>query len=288
MLGRPVASGVRGASDAGASARPARASGPGVPAAPRRGRLQLDEVTKWIVLAIGGLVAGVINTLAGGGSLLTVPLLVMLGLPATTANGTNRIGVLFQNIVSTFRFRREGFDGLASAVPLLIPVVIGSAIGATIASRISAELFRQIFGVAMIGLLYPMLRSSRPAKNVAPPSPRSGPANAAIFFAIGVYGGAIQAGVGLFLIAALARSGLDLVRANAIKVVIIGAFTIVAVPVFILHDQVDWPLASALVVGFALGGELGARAAVWGGERLIRPVLVVAVLAMAGRMLGLY
>jgi len=78
------------------------------------------------------------------------------------------------------------------------------------------------------------------------------------------------------------------VRANAIKVVVIGVLTLVAVPVFVLHDQVDWRLASALVIGFALGGELGARAAVAGGERLIRPVLVLAVLAMAGRMLGLY
>jgi len=118
--------------------------------------------------------------------------------------------------------------------------------------------------------------------------PRSTLANAAIFFAIGLYGGAIQAGVGLFLIAALARSGLDLVRANAIKVVIVGALTVIAVPVFVLEGQVDWPYAAALVVGFALGGELGARAALLGGERLIRAVLVVAVLAMAGRMLGVY
>ena len=171
---------------------------------------------------------------------------------------------------------------------ILIPTVIGSLLGATVASRISAELFRRVFGVAMIALLVPMLRGSRRRADDEPHVPRSAFANAAIFFGIGLYGGAIQAGVGLFLIAALARSGLDLVRANAIKVVVIGVLTLVAVPVFVLHDQVDWRLASALVVGFALGGELGARAAVAGGERLIRPVLVLAVLAMAGRMLGLY
>jgi uncharacterized membrane protein YfcA len=249
---------------------------------------QMDELTTWILLAVGGLVAGVINTLAGGGSLLTVPLLVFLGLPATTANGTNRIGVLFQNIVSTMRFRKEGLDGIRDAIPILLPVVIGSVLGATVASRMSAEIFRQIFGVAMIALLYPVLRQARPARDADSLQPRSRFWNVAIFFGIGLYGGAIQAGVGLFLIAALARSGLDLVRANAIKVVIIGVLTLVAVPVFIAHDQVDWPLASALVVGFGLGGELGARAAVKGGERLIRPVLVVSVIAMAGRMLNLY
>jgi hypothetical protein len=248
----------------------------------------MDEVTTWCVLAIGGLVAGIVNTLAGGGSLLTVPLLVFMGLPATTANGTNRIGVLSQNIVSTLRFRKEGFDGIRGAVPILIPIMLGSAVGAMIASRMSAEIFRQVFGIAMIGLLYPMLRSARPRNGTESLEPRSRFANALIFFGVGLYGGAIQAGVGIFLIATLARSGLDLVRVNSIKVVVIGALTLVAVPVFIAHDQVDWTLASALVVGFALGGELGARAAVVGGERLIKPVLVVSVLAMAGRMLGLY
>jgi len=248
----------------------------------------MEDPTTWLLLAVGGLVAGVINTLAGGGSLITVPLLVFLGLPATTANGTNRIGVLFQNGVAIWRFRQEGLDGLRGAMPVLLPVLIGSAVGAELASNMSAELFRQVFGVAMIALLYPMLRRAPARDGKADESPRSRWAHSLIFFGIGLYGGAIQAGVGLFLIAALARSGLDLVRANAIKVVIIGALPLVAVHVFIAHGQVDWGPASALVVGFALGGELGARAAVVGGERLIRPVLVLAVVAMSGRMLGLY
>jgi uncharacterized membrane protein YfcA len=248
----------------------------------------MDSLTTWIALATGGLIAGVINTLAGGGSLLTVPLLVMLGLPATTANGTNRIGVLAQNLISTLHFRKQGLDGLRDAKPILVAVVAGSLVGATLASRVSAEIFRQVFGIAMIGLLFPMLRS-RPKQSEATPMPaRSSLGNQLVFFAIGLYGGAIQAGVGLLLIAPLARSGLDLVRANAIKVVIVGVLTLVAVPVFIAHDQVDWPLASALVVGFGIGGELGARAALKGGERLIKPILVLAVISMAGRMLGLY
>ena len=247
----------------------------------------MDEMTKWLILAAGALAAGTVNTLAGGGSLLTVPLLVFMGLPATTANGTNRIGVLFQNFVSTLRFRKEGLDGIRGALPVLVPVLVGAAVGALIASHMSAEIFRRVFGVAMIFLLIPMLRHSRP-RPADRLEPRSLLVNTLVFFGIGVYGGAIQAGVGLFLIAALARSGLDLVRANAIKVVIIGLLTLVAVPIFILQGQVDWPLASALVVGFGLGGELGARAAVRGGERLIRPVLIVSVLAMAGRMLNFY
>jgi len=248
----------------------------------------LDPLATWSLLALGGLVAGVINTLAGGGSLLTVPLLVFVGLPPTIANGTNRIGVLVQNLVSTLRFRRAGFDGVGDAIPLIVPVLLGSAIGAALASRMPDEIFRRLFGVAMIALLYPMLRPPRSSSLQRRAAPRSRLLNVSIFFGIGLYGGAIQAGVGLFLVSALARSGLDLVRASAIKVVIIGSLTLVAVPVFMLHRQVHWLAASALVVGFAVGGELGARAAIGGGERLIRLALVIAVLVMAGRMLELY
>jgi uncharacterized protein len=255
----------------------------------------MDDWLTWLALAAVGLVAGVINTLAGGGTLLTVPTLVYFGLPATVANGTNRVGVLLQNFFATRSFRREGFDALAEALPIVLPAVVGSILGATVASRMSAELYERVFGVAMIALLVPILRGQREKRSDSSDSSDAseGPArsrlvNTAIFFAIGFYGGSIQAGVGIFVIAALARSGLDLVRANAVKVILVGALTLVALPVFILHGQIDWPFALAMASGFALGGEVGARAAARGGERLIKPVLVVSVLALAGRMLGLY
>lgn len=263
----------------------------------------MDQWLTALALAAAGLVAGVINTLAGGGTLLTVPVLVAFGLPATVANGTNRVGVLVQNYFAMRGFRREGFDALTGSLPILVPAVIGSIAGAAVASRLPSALFERIFGVAMVGLLVPILRGPKArrgplaepagvADSDAPaslePSARSPLTNAALFGAIGFYGGSIQAGVGIFVIAALARSGLDLVRANAIKVVLIGALTLVALPVFVLHGQVHWPYAIATAAGFALGGSLGARVATRGGERVIKPVLAVAVVAMAGRMLGLY
>lgn len=248
----------------------------------------MDVWLTWLALAAAGLVAGVINTLAGGGTLLTVPTLVYFGLPATVANGTNRLGVLLQNVFATRSFRREGLDALAESIPIVLPAVIGSIGGALVASRMSSSLYERVFGVAMILLLVPILRGARAASAEQTRPPRSRLANAVLFAAIGFYGGSIQAGVGIFVIAALARSGLDLVRANAVKVILVGALTLVALPVFILHGQVDWPYALAMGVGFAAGGELGARTAVRGGERIIRPVLVASVIAMAGRMLGFY
>lgn len=246
----------------------------------------MDDWLTWLALAIAGFVAGVINTLAGGGTLITVPTLVYFGLPATMANGTNRVGLVLQTFFAIQSFRREGFDALAETLPILLPTVVGSLVGATVASQMPSTLFERIFGVAMLLLLFPILRGAKKPAADAPARPPL--LNALIFFGIGIYGGAIQAGVGIFVIAALARTGLDLVRANAIKVILVGALTLVALPVFMFHGQIDWPFALAMASGFALGGELGARIATRGGERVIKPVLVVSVLAMAGQMLGLY
>ncbi|MEE2673298.1 MAG: sulfite exporter TauE/SafE family protein [Myxococcota bacterium] len=247
------------------------------------------ETTELAMLVAGGFAAGLVNTLAGGGSLITVGLLVFLGLPGTLANGTNRVGVLVQNIAAAWRFRAEGVSGFGIAAPVLLPVLLGSLIGAYGISLVTPESFERLFGVVMLLLLVPVLRpqeaalaEDEPTRAPWPPALR-----ATIFFAVGLYGGAIQAGVGIFVLFALSRGGYDLVQANSVKVVLIAALTLIAVPVFILSGQVAWPAAIALAAGFAVGGAVGARLAVERGERLIRPVLAVSVVALAGRMLGI-
>ena len=248
------------------------------------------EAIELAMLVAGGFAAGVINTLAGGGSLITVGLLVFLGLPGTLANGTNRVGVLIQNLTSAWRFRVEGVSGLAGAGPVLAPVLVGSLIGAYGISRVTPESFERLFGVVMLLMLIPLLR---PQKSDAVEDERTraswSPAlRAAVFFAIGLYGGAIQAGVGIFVVFALSRAGYDLVQANSVKVVLIAALTLIAMPVFISSGQVLWPAALALGLGFAAGGAVGVRLAVEKGERLIRPLLGASVVALAGRMLGIF
>ena len=239
------------------------------------------------MLVGGGLAAGILNTLAGAGSLLTVPLLVLVGLPGNFANGTNRIGVLISNLFAAWRFRAEGVSGFREAIPVLIPIALGSLGGAFIISRVADKTFERAFGVVMVLLLVPILwRPAAPA--VGQTTRWSARVSFLIFLGIGLYGGAFQAGVGIALLFALSYAGYGLVHANSIKVVINAVLTLAALPVFLTKGHVVWAPALLLGAGFALGGVLGARFAVRGGERIIRPVLTLSVLALAGRMIGLY
>ena len=239
-----------------------------------------------LLLVGGGLAAGVVNTLAGGGSLITVPLLVLAGVPGNVANGSNRIGILTSNLSAIAAFRRLGVSGASEAGRVLVPVAIGSLIGALAISRLADETFERIFGIIMIPFL---LLSLRPPKvEAVGEQPWSGIFTMLIFLGVGLYGGAFQVGIGILLTVTLARSGMDLVVANSVKVMVSLVVTVFALPVFLLSGRVDWGPALVLAAGFAVGGALGARLTVTGGALLIRPVMGAAVLALAGRLLGLF
>ena len=238
-----------------------------------------------VLLVVGGLFAGCVNTMAGGGSLLTVPLLVLTGVPGDVANGSNRVGILASNVSAMATFRRLRVSGMSRALPVLVPVVAGSLTGSLLVSQLAAETFERVFGVVMVPLLVLSLRPPR----IGAADRHWSPTTAGIvFFGVGCYGGAFQAGIGLLLVLALSRSGVDLVLANGIKVVVILVVTVTALPVFVARDLVDWAPALVLAAGFAAGGGLGARFTVVGGARAVRPVIAVAVLAMSGHLLGFY
>lgn len=244
-------------------------------------------IAEVLLLAGGGALAGVVNAMAGAGSLLTVPLLVLVGVPGATANGTNRVGVLSQALVTSGTFRHGGVQVGHLIGPVLLPLGIGSLIGSLAVSRLADATFETIFGLLMVPLV---LFGLRPPRVVPGSEARVWPRGIQIivFVVIGLYGGAFQAGVGLMLLIALAYSGYDLVTANAMKSLVVLALTIVALPVFLLQGLVHWGPGLVLGAGTAVGGLLGARLAVRGGEQIIRPVLVAAVLALAGHMIGLY
>jgi len=238
-----------------------------------------------VLLLLGGAFAGAVNAMAGGGSMLTVPLLVLAGVPGVAANGSNRVGILTSNVSSLQSYRSEGVKVPKNLAPIIAPAIIGSLVGAYGISRLTDEAFERVFGLIMIPLI--LLTIFKP-KVDTDTKPWSRNVTVAVFFGIGLYAGAIQAGVGLVLLAALSRSGYDLISANVVKVIFIFFATVIALPVFIIQGEVEWGPAILLAIGLTLGGWIGAKFAVRGGEKWIRIVMVIAALALALNLLGFW
>lgn len=238
-------------------------------------------------LMLVGVVAGFLNVLAGGGSLLTLPLLIFFGLPAATANGTNRVAIFCQNIFAISGFKRQGVFPIRLALLCTPPALIGSYIGANLAINVDEMLFRRLLALIMVVVLVFMVLD--PMKRFRVQAMPMTPARVVVlivsFFGVGLYGGFVQAGVGFLIITALLIHGLDLVRINAVKVLVIFAFTAVALGVFVLHGQVDYVLGLALAAGNSLGGWIATHFAVKKGHDWIKRFVVVTVLIFALRLL---
>ncbi len=239
------------------------------------------------LLFVVGIVAGILNTLAGGGSLLTLPLLIFMGLPSAVANGTNRIAIFCQNIFAIRGFSKRGVMPLQLALLCTPPALLGSWIGANLAIDLDDQVFKQVLALIMIGVL--IFTAVDPMKRFRQEDIQFGLWRKTLivvsFFGVGIYGGFVQAGVGFLIITALLVHGLDLVRINAIKVFVIFAYTFVALGVFIYHGQVDYSLGFALAAGNSIGGMIGPKLAVDKGHDWIKKVVSITVLIFALKLL---
>ncbi|HWR74306.1 MAG TPA: sulfite exporter TauE/SafE family protein [Bacteroidales bacterium] len=243
----------------------------------------------FMAVVAAGLFAGFVNTLAGSGSLITLPLLMFLGLPANIANGTNRIGVLVQSAVSSWSFKKQKLYTARESLWMVIPAVVGSFLGSLVAIRINERIMELLIGGLLIFMFFVILY--KPEKwvreHATAMSVRRKWWVSVIFFFIGIYGGFIQAGVGFFLLAALVLgAGLGLTKANALKVVIVAALTLVALIVFITSGQVNYLYGITLAIGQGAGGWLASKVAVSWGPRVVRIILLIAVMASALKLTG--
>lgn len=225
--------------------------------------------------------------MAGGGSLLTLPVMIFLGLPPAIANGTNRIALLVQSLVAIKGFHQHGVFPWKLGILLGIPAVIGSIIGANMAITISEDIFNKILATAMIVVLailiwQPQKRMRRKTKEM---SRRSKIIAVILFFLFGVYGGFLQAGIGFFMIAVLLLlTQLSLVEINSIKVFVIGAFSISSLIIFIIHGEVNWVYGIVLALGNGVGAALASKFAIAKGDKLVRIMLIIMVVVMAIRL----
>lgn len=245
-----------------------------------------------IIAVIGvGFVAGIINTLAAGGSLLALPMLIIpLGIPSVNANAINRIAILLQNIIAVRRFHQKEILKVKTDYKIGIPAVIGSLAGAYIATVITAPAMDTAIGVVMlIMFLVVLIDPNRWVKDRQDQPPCRKWLQYLIFFFIGIYGGFIQAGVGFFLLSGLVLGcGFELVKANAVKVLIILLYTPFALALFIWRDLLTWEYVLyglLLAAGNMTGAYVGVNIAVKWGAKFLRVMLLVAILIAAVKLL---
>ena len=251
-------------------------------------------------VAVAGLFAGTVNTIAGGGSLIGIAALIFAGLPANAANATNRIGVFVQSGIATWQFHRQGALRPRQALVLLLPTCLGALAGSLLSVDIDEQLFRRVIGVVMLVMLPVILlrpgrwltRADDTEDDADNSAAKPGPGTwlkLVGFCLLGFYGGFLQAGVGIFLLAGLVLlAGQDLIRANAIKVLLVAVFTLPPLAVYIYNDLIAWAPGVMLALGSAVGGWLGTRMTLSWGPRFVRWVLLTVIAVSATRLLGLW
>jgi len=248
----------------------------------------MDELLKLLLLFSAGSIAGFINVMAGGGSTITLPILILLGLDPSLANGTNRMGILAQTFSAVVSFRQEKYHDFKLSIKLTAFTLPGAIAGAVLATRISDVLFQRILAYVLIGVTISMfLRKTNQAKPGEHSSQKTSWLIYPVMVAIGFYGGFMQVGVGFaFMVSLFHLMRLDLIRVNMHKVFIIFIYTIPAFIVFLITGNVEWKFGLTLALGMAFGAWWGVKIAVKKGEKIIRIVLVVAILWMALKLLN--
>lgn len=242
---------------------------------------------EYLLLIAIGFVAGIINTIAGGGSLLTLPMLIFMGLPSNIANGTNRIAILIQNIFSTAGFKSKGVSAFPFSGYIGLSALAGALVGAKIAVDIKGETFNKILAVVMV--LVVVLMILKPKKSLTDLQERTKGKyfwlSIIAFFFIGIYGGFIQAGTGLFILLALSTiNNFSLVKSNSAKVVVALIYTIGAISVFIFSGKVSYQHGLILAIGNASGAWFASRWSVDKGDNLVKIFLAIMVAVMAVKL----
>lgn len=247
----------------------------------------MDGFLEVLLLFGVGIITGFINVMAGGGSTITLPVLIFLGLDSSVANGTNRIGLLSQNLFGILSFKKENVSQLKLSVKLSLFTLPGAIIGAFYATKIDDILFQKILGVVMIGIVFTMLIPNSKDFVKEKISTKLPWAIYPVMFALGFYGGFIQVGIGFLLMLSLHRIlHLGLLYVNLHKVFIVLIYTIPALIVFTFTGNVNWFYGISLAAGTSVGAWWSAKLAVKKGEKIIKGVLIVAIIVMSYKLIA--
>lgn len=247
----------------------------------------MPEWAGYGLLIAAGFIAGIVNTIAGGGSFLTLPALMWVcGMDAKIANGTNRIAILLSSASAAATFHRHGHLDKRLALRLAIPTLLGVPIGALLAIHLPPDAFRPVFGILFLMMAVVLILNPKRLTEKTELLPQARYFISPIFFCIGVYVGFIQAGMGILLLMSmsLVRSG-DLVGANAVKNLIGFSVTFAAMSFYVFYGQVSWLPGLLMAAGNVLGGIVGARLAIRRGNKLVMTLLVAVMIATGVQLL---
>ena len=244
-----------------------------------------------VILIVSGIFVGFINTLAGGGTIISLMLFMYMGLPINVANGTNRIAVIFQNMTSTYNFHQKKLLPVKKAFTLAIPALLGSVLGAQLAIDINPNIFKKGIGVAMLVMAFFMLMkpTTMLQGNKALQEKKISWLTMFYFFFVGLYGGLFQVGVGYLLVMGVVVGlGYNLIQANAFKVFIVLMYTVFALFVFVFNGAVVWRIGLVHSIGNIIGAYIASHLAIEKGVGFVRWFMIVIIVLLSGQMLGLY
>lgn len=234
-----------------------------------------------LLLFVTGAIGGFMNTVAGGASLLCLPVLVWVGLDATVANATTNTATMVQALFSTYRYARVRFGSPALLLRIAPFSLVGAILGAFFVVGLSNDVFQKIVGVLMVltlGLILntPGAPSHRQPSIVPALLSRRFWVAGVLFFVFGLYGGFFGGGVGLMLLPTLvALFGLDYITANGVKAGIGVVMNTTAFVVFAFAGLIVWPYAIVLMAGMMLGTHIGIHVSLKQGPTWVRRFLIV-------------
>ena len=244
-----------------------------------------------IIILITGVTAGFINVNAGGGSFLTIPILIFTGLPAAIANGTNRIALTLASMISVYNFKKKGFFEWKITILLGIPMAVGAIIGSLISINLPDEIYTTLLAIVIIIVIAVTIINPQRfiKKDIVEKSLKNRVVGIIIFFILGIYAGVIQAGVGFLIITSLIfLTGYSLVKINSLKVMIAMIYMIISLAIFIFSGNVNWIYALVLSIGNCTGAYFGTRFAVKHGDKWIRIIMAIAAFIMALKLLNVF
>jgi len=243
------------------------------------------DFSEIFLLLIVGLISGMVNTVSGGGSLLTLPILIFIGLPPNVANGTNRVQLVLQNLFAVYGFKSKGISNFKFSSWLSFSAIIGSIIGVQIAVDIPEEIFKKTLSVIMIFVLFSLFLKKNNFKEFSNQNIKNKLLSIILFFFVGIYGGFIHAGVGFIILTILSNiNNIKLSNGNSIKVFVAFAFSISSLLFFFLEDKINWVYGINLGFGSALGGWLASRWSVNKSDFTIKIILGITLSFMSFKL----